>query len=59
MKRQGISQDSLARDIGKTQDFISRRLTCKVAFTVEELEAFAAALSVPVVDLMGDEAVAS
>lgn len=59
MKHQQVSQARLAANFGRAQDFISRRLTCKVAFTISELQAVAKALDVPLSTFIGDEAVAS
>lgn len=56
MKGQGLSQENLAAHLGRAQDFIYRRLNCKVAFNIRELEAIASVLDVPLTDLVGDSA---
>jgi transcriptional regulator with XRE-family HTH domain len=52
MARRNITQASLARKLGRRQQFISRRLSGRVVLTVDELGNFADALDVPLVDLV-------
>lgn len=61
MARQGCTQAALAARINRDQHFISRRLSGKVPFTVDELARIAEALSVPIEALLADasKAVAS
>lgn len=47
MKLQGISQEKLATLVGRSQPWISRRLSGSVPINATELEEFAAALDVP------------
>lgn len=54
---QRLSQDGLARSLGRNQQWLSRRLTGEVSFTVEELTAIASRLRIDVTELL-PEAVA-
>ncbi|SCX34476.1 Helix-turn-helix [Mycolicibacterium fluoranthenivorans] len=56
MARQGFTQTTLAERINRDQHFISRRLSGKVAFAIDELAAIAEALDVPLAGLLGDKA---
>lgn len=58
MARQRRSQQELARALGWTQPFISRRLTGSVALSTDEIERIAEVLSVPVDQLVTARAVA-
>ena len=53
MARFGLSQTSLAKAINRSQQALSRRLCGEVAFDVEELDAVARAVGVPVGNLLG------
>jgi transcriptional regulator with XRE-family HTH domain len=55
MARQGCTQTALAERIERDQHFISRRLSGKVPFAVDELAAIATALDVPLTDLLGEQ----
>lgn len=55
MARQGCTQTILAERINRDQHFISRRLSGKVPFAVDELAAIAKALDVQVSDLLVDD----
>jgi transcriptional regulator with XRE-family HTH domain len=52
LARRRISASELARQIGATQPYISRRLTGETAFDVDDLEKIAACLDVEVADLL-------
>lgn len=52
--RRGWSQVDLARRLGVSQSWVSRRMTGGVAFTVGELEQAAIALDVPLAALLPD-----
>lgn len=55
MARQGCTQTALAERINRDQHFISRRLSGKVPFAIDELSAIAQALGVPLTDLVGEQ----
>ena len=60
MARAGVSQIDLAERVGLSQSGLSKRLRGVVPFDVNELDAIATALGVPVVSLLPQpEAVAS
>ena len=60
MARAGVSQIDLAERVGLSQSGLSKRLRGDVPFDVNELDAIATALGVPVVSLLPQpEAVAS
>lgn len=52
MARQDISQEELARRLGWSQQWVSRRITGVTPVDAGELEAIAAALGVPVSQLL-------
>lgn len=52
MSRQGITQEVLAERLGCTQRLLSRRLTAEVPVDTDELERIAAALGIPVTQLL-------
>lgn len=52
LARRRLSASELARQIGVTQPYISRRLTGDTPFDVDDLERIADALDVPISDLM-------
>lgn len=52
LARRRISASELARRIGVTQPYISRRLTGEIALDVDDLQAIADALGVAVVELL-------
>lgn len=54
MARQGCTQTTLAERINRDQHFVSRRLSGKVPFAVDELADVASALNVPLSDLLGE-----
>jgi transcriptional regulator with XRE-family HTH domain len=54
MARRRVSGVALARRLGKSQPWISRRLVGDVAFDLDDLEAIATALDVPVAQLLGN-----
>lgn len=56
MGRRLTSQAYLADRMGRTQQFLSRRLTGQTNFTIEEIAQIAAILSVPVSVLLGEVA---
>lgn len=53
MARQRISQHKLAAACGWTQAYLARRLTGRVTFSTNDLEAIAAALGVPLTQITG------
>lgn len=53
MGRRRMSAVQLGRSIGKSQSYMSRRLTGETAFDLDDLEAIARALNVAVPDLLG------
>lgn len=53
MGRQDVSQGQLAERLGTHQTAVSRKLTGRFEFTVKDIEAYAAALGVPVDQLLG------
>ncbi|QPG69124.1 helix-turn-helix domain-containing protein [Mycolicibacterium mucogenicum] len=55
--RAGHSQTSFAGKWGRTQQFLSRRLSGQVSFSIAELEQIAAELGVPMATLTATEAV--
>lgn len=59
MARRSCTQKSLAEQLGRTQQALSRRLSGQVAFTVRELEQISVALGVGLAALIGDEQRAS
>lgn len=54
MARQGCTQTVLAERVARDQHFISRRLSGKVPFAVDEIAAVAKALGVPLSELLGE-----
>jgi transcriptional regulator with XRE-family HTH domain len=58
MARKRITQTALAAQLGLPAHLLARRLSNHVALTVDELAAIAAALEVPVTDLLPAETVA-
>lgn len=52
LARKGITQTDLAARLEKSQPFISRRLSGRVAFDVAELASIAAVLDVPITVLV-------
>lgn len=52
MARRGITQATVARALGKTQQAVSARLNGKVAFDVDELHVVAELLSLTPADLL-------
>jgi transcriptional regulator with XRE-family HTH domain len=52
MARGGLTQSTLARKIGRSQQYVSRRLCGAVAFSPDELALVADAIGVPVAVLM-------
>ena len=52
MGRQGITQESLAEQLGWTQRLLSRRLTADVPIDATEIEQIAAVLGVPVTNFL-------
>jgi len=59
LARKRISQRQLANLLGLTQPVVWRRLRGDVAFSVDELQAVAEALEVPVSSLIGGEQAAA
>lgn len=57
MARKRINGARLASVIGRSQAYLSRRLTGETAFDVDDLERIADALGVPVVDLLPSDKV--
>lgn len=53
MARRRTSAVQLGREIGKSQSYMSRRLTGETPFDIDDLEAIARALDVPVPQLLG------
>ncbi|MEJ9080734.1 helix-turn-helix transcriptional regulator [Gordonia malaquae] len=58
MARLRVSQQKMGAALGWSQDYISRRLTGSVAFTIDELAAVAEYLGVPLSALLGNEVLA-
>lgn len=56
MARREVSQEQLAKAVGVSQAQISRRLTGRVPFDVEELAAVAEFLQIPLASLLQDAA---
>ncbi len=54
MEQQGVSGKSLAAMIGLSQNYVATRLRDEKAFTVNDVEAIAAALGIPILDLIRD-----
>lgn len=52
LARRRLSASELARRINQTQRYLSRRLSCEVAFDVNDLELIANALDVEIADLL-------
>ena len=52
LARRSLSQTDLARMLGTTQQAISRRMSGKVPFNTDELNAIAKQLGVPVASLI-------
>lgn len=55
LARQDISQVDLARSLGWSQPFISRRLRGRAEFSAADLVSVAAELNVPVASLYGEQ----
>lgn len=53
--RQGMPDHELARRWGVSRDWLSRRFSGKAGLTISELGHLAAALSVPVEQLAGEQ----
>lgn len=56
LARRRLSASELARRMGVTQRYISRRLTAEIAFDVDDLQRIARALGVAVADLLPADA---
>lgn len=56
LARRRLSASELARRMGVTQRYISRRLTAEIAFDVDDLQHVASALGVAVTDLLPADA---
>lgn len=56
MARLGCTQAVLAERINRDQHFVSRRLSGKVPFTIDELARIAEALNVPIEALLAQSA---
>lgn len=54
MYTRGISQDQLGQLLGKSQAYVSRRLTATYAWNADELEIIAERLGLTVSDLVAD-----
>lgn len=54
MARRCYTQTSLARELNRSQQFVSRRLSGQVAFDVHDLDAIATILGIPLTDLIGE-----
>lgn len=52
LRSAGVSERVMAHRIGLPQSNFSRRMACKVPFTVEQVAAIAAELQVPVATLL-------
>lgn len=52
LRRRRMSQAALARELGRTENFISRRLRGEVSFSVDDLDQVARALDVPLENLV-------
>lgn len=52
MARTEVTQASLARKLGRPQQFVSRRLSGSVPLSVDDLASFASAIGIPVTDLV-------
>lgn len=59
MARQRISQSALAEQLGRTQQYVSRRIVGEVPFDVADLEKIAEFFGVPVSRLVPDNTTAS
>ena len=59
MNEREISGVQLARRLGITQAYLSRRLTGEVEFRISELQAIADELGVPVTQFVSDRPVAA
>ncbi|HMS75643.1 helix-turn-helix transcriptional regulator [Gordonia sp. (in: high G+C Gram-positive bacteria)] len=57
MARAGVSQVELARRLGRSQQYISRRVVGSVSFGVDELETVASALGTTIDQLLSERAV--
>lgn len=55
MARQRITQMRLSSMLGRPQTWLSRRLACEVAFTVDDFVAICALLDVNVMDVLGED----
>lgn len=53
MARQQINQQTLAQRLGRSQQWLSRRVTGEVPFDVADLSALSDALGVGPIDLLG------
>lgn len=54
--RQNKTRAALAREMGVTEMWLSRRVNAQTPFTVDDLATIAAALDVPMADLLPTEA---
>ncbi len=52
LARRGISQTALAAKLQKSQPFVARRLSGRVALDVEDLAGIAAVLEIPMTELI-------
>jgi transcriptional regulator with XRE-family HTH domain len=52
MARKRVTQGALARAIGKTQQFVSRRISGEVAFDTDDIDVIARELDVSPLDLL-------
>lgn len=56
LARKGITQTDLAVKLNKSQPFISRRLSGRVAFDVADLASIAEVLNIPITSLITEVA---
>jgi transcriptional regulator with XRE-family HTH domain len=52
MARRDVTGVSLAKQLGRSQQFVSRRLAGKVPLSVDDLAEFASAIGIPVAALV-------
>jgi transcriptional regulator with XRE-family HTH domain len=52
MARQRLSQHALAERLGWTQGYLNRRLTADVSMSIEDLEAIARGLGIPLLQVV-------
>lgn len=53
MARRKISQQAMSKQVSLSQQGLSRRMTGRIAFSVDELDDIATVLNVPVANLIG------